>query len=219
MANDDQLAHRTSDEAHAATLIVPLGATEQHGPHLPLGTDTMLAQAWCERLARGRPDVVVAPALPYGSSGEHQSFPGTLSIGQDVLRLLLVELVRSASHTYAHVVLVSGHAGNLEPLTAAVSQLREEGHCVDFLLPVLAGSDAHAGRTETSLMLHIAPEFVRPDLAEAGCVRPISEIIEALRSGGVAAVSDNGVLGDPNGATATEGAQLAAQLDAMWPMS
>src|SRR5207302_457628 len=83
---------------------VPLGATEQHGPHLPFTVDTEIAVALCERLA-GHRDVVIAPAVPYGSSGEHSGFPGTLSIGQEATELLLVELVRSAE-AFAGVLLV-----------------------------------------------------------------------------------------------------------------
>src|SRR5439155_14833326 len=77
--------------AERSILVVPLGSTEQHGPHLPLGTDSAVAVALAERLASARPDVVVAPALPYGSAGEHAAFPGTLSIGAAALELVVVE--------------------------------------------------------------------------------------------------------------------------------
>ena len=73
-------------------LLIPLGATEQHGPHLPLDTDTVIASGVAEAVAGGRHDVVVAPALPYGSSGEHSGFPGTLSLGQAALETALIEL-------------------------------------------------------------------------------------------------------------------------------
>ncbi len=68
-------------------LVVPLGATEQHGPHLPLGTDTEIAVALANRLADQLPQAIVAPAMPFGSSGEHQGFLGTLSIGQDAMEI------------------------------------------------------------------------------------------------------------------------------------
>ena len=82
--------------ASASTLVVPLGSTEQHGPHLPLSTDTDVAVALAVRLANVRSHMIVAPALPYGSSGEHAGFAGTLSIGQEALELVVIELVRSA---------------------------------------------------------------------------------------------------------------------------
>jgi mycofactocin system creatininase family protein len=194
-----------------AILVVPLGSTEQHGPHLPLGTDTAVAVAVCDRLAARRGDVVVAPALPYGSSGEHAGFAGTLSIGQDALERVVVELVRSAD-AFAGVVLVSGHGGNAEPLARAVAVLRDEGRRAVAWSPRIPGGDAHAGRTETSLLLALDPAAVRLDRAEPGATAPLSELIDDLRAGGVAAVSANGVLGDPTGATAAEGEEILESL-------
>jgi mycofactocin precursor peptide peptidase len=199
--------------AAASVLAVPVGSTEQHGPHLPLGTDSVVAVALAERLAAARADVVVAPLLPYGSAGEHAGFAGTLSIGAAALELVLVELVRSAD-VFAGVVLVSGHGGNAAPLAAAVARLQAEGRCVLAWSPRIPGGDAHAGRTETSLLLALAPGRVRLAAAEPGEVRPLAAVIGELRRAGVAAVSPNGVLGDPAGASAAEGEALLAALTA-----
>ena len=193
--------------------MVPLGSTEQHGPHLPLCTDTAVAVALAERLAAARPHMLVAPAVPYGSAGEHAAFPGTLSIGAAALEMLIVELARSAD-SFAGVVLVSGHGGNAAPLAAAVAKLRAEGRRVLGWSPRIAGGDAHAGRTETSLLLALSPESVHLDAAERGEVRPLAAIMGELRRGGVGAVAPNGVLGDPTGATAQEGERLLAELSA-----
>jgi creatinine amidohydrolase len=193
-----------------AILAVPLGSTEQHGPHLPLSTDTKIAVTLCARLQARRPaDVFVAPPLPYGSSGEHAAFPGTLSIGQDALELVLVELGRSATETFGHVVFVSGHGGNLAPLHRAVTKLTAESRNVLAFMPRSDG-DAHAGRTETSVMLAIAPASVRCAEAVRGDTRPLADILPQLRSGGVRAVSESGVLGDPTGATREEGELILA---------
>jgi mycofactocin system creatininase family protein len=197
--------------ASGSILVVPLGSTEQHGPHLPLGTDSDVAVALADRLAAARPDVLVAPALPYGSAGEHAGFPGTLSIGAAALELVVVELVRSAD-AFAGVVLLSGHGGNAEPLAAAVATLRTEGRQVLAWSPRIAGGDAHAGRTETSLLLALAPESVRIEAAEPGDVRPLAAVMGDLRRGGVISVSRNGVLGDPTGASADEGQRLLDEL-------
>jgi creatinine amidohydrolase len=199
--------------AAGSILAVPVGSTEQHGPHLPLGTDSDVAVALAHRLGAARPDVLVAPALPYGSAGEHAAFPGTLSIGAAALELVVVELVRSAD-AFAGVVLVSGHGGNAEPLAAAVATLRAEGRRVLGWSPRIPTGDAHAGRTETSLLLALAPQLVRLDAAEPGDVRPLAAVIGELRRNGVAAVSPNGVLGDPTGATAEEGERLLETLAA-----
>ena len=210
-----RLADLTSPDVAAlagadGVLAVPLGSTEQHGPHLPLSTDTDVAVALCEELATRR-GVIVAPAVAYGSSGEHAGFAGTLSIGQAALELLLVELVRSASESFAHVLLVSGHGGNAEPVRRAIATLRGEGREVLAFFPAWDG-EPHAGRVETSLLLALRPEMVLLARAEAGDTRPLTEIMPLLRAGGVRAVAPNGVLGDPRGATNEEGRDLLAAL-------
>jgi len=192
-------------------LLVPLGSTEQHGPHLPFDTDTRIAVAVATGAA-SETTAVVAPALAFGASGEHAGFAGTLSIGTEGLHLVLVELIRSAALTFSSCTLVNGHGGNLQGVAAAVAQLVAEGHRVASWSPSIPGGDAHAGRTETSLMLAIAPESVKMAQATAGNTSPLSDIIEDLRSGGVVAASANGVLGDPAGANAAEGEQILADL-------
>jgi len=213
-----ELAGLTSAEvgelaAAGALLAVPVGATEQHGPHLPLCTDTDLAVALCARLAAARPGVLVAPPLAYGGSGEHEDFPGTLSIGTEAVELLLVELGRSATRTFSRVLLVSTHGGNADAVRRAERRLRAESRDVRAWLPIWEG-DAHGGRAETSLELALAPDRVRPGRAEAGNTRPLTELMPELRRSGVRAVSPNGVLGDPAGASSAEGAALLARLGA-----
>jgi mycofactocin precursor peptide peptidase len=190
-------------------LVVPLGATEQHGPHLPLGTDTTIAKAFAARLADQLPGVVVGPEVPYGSSGEHQGFAGTISIGQDVLRTVVVEIGRSASCTFPRVLFVSAHGGNAVPVADAVRLLRSEGRDVYAWSPALSWKgDAHAGCTETSVMLALHPTQVRTQGKVRGDMRPLGEIMEILRTDGIAAVTHTGVLGDPTLATAEEGHHL-----------
>jgi creatinine amidohydrolase len=169
--------------------------------------------------------VVVAPALPFGASGEHASFPGTLLLGHVVLADVLMELIRSARSAFAGVVLVSAHGGNHDGLALLQARCRADGEDVLIWAAVAEGGDAHAGRTETSLMLAIDAGAVRLDLAEAGCRQPLEAILPRLRAEGVRPISSNGVLGDPDGASADEGRvllagmtdALVAAVDGRWP--
>lgn len=219
-----ELVARTWPTVGAPVLLVPLGSTEQHGPHLPFDTDTTIAVAVADRLAArwrdSRGDAVVAPAIAYGSSGEHQDFAGTISIGSAALELLLVEFGRSASGWAARTVFVNAHGGNLRALVSAVRTLRSEDRDVSWL-PCTpddgAPHDAHAGYDETAMLLHLRPEAVRFDRREAGVTAPIGELLPRLRTDGVRAVSPNGVLGDPSGASADAGERLMNTIvDATW---
>jgi mycofactocin system creatininase family protein len=196
------------DVEGAPLLVVPLGSVEQHGHHLPLGTDTTVACAVAEAAAGSLEGALLAPALSYGASGEHEGFPGTISIGTEALTGVLVEYGRSACRWAARVLVVNGHGGNLDALRAAVPLLRSEGRDVAWFPCGVAGGDAHAGRTETSLMLHVEPEWVREDRAAPGVTTPMGKLLPRLRVEGVRAVSPTGVLGDPSAASAEEGAAL-----------
>lgn len=197
--------------ARRPVLIVPLGSCEQHGPHLPLHTDTVIATALAERLAKTDDSFLVAPAVAATASGEHQAFPGTLSIGTAAMTQVVVELVRSADWA-GGVVLVNGHGGNRCAVDAAVATLHGEGRRVLSWWPRVAGGDAHAGHTETSLMLAIAPGSVRLAAATAGDTSPLSALADRLVAEGVRAVSPSGVLGDPTSASASDGHVLLTTL-------
>ena len=192
-------------------LVVPIGSCEQHGPHLPIGTDSIVAEALCDAIATDNVRVVIGPTLTVTSSGEHAGFPGTLSVGSPVTSSMVVELVRSADWA-SSVVLVNGHGGNVAAVQDAVETLRAEARNVTEWWPRVADGDAHAGNVETSIMLHLAEHLVNMELAEVGNTRPLGEIAGALRSNGLRAVSPNGVLGDPRTATARAGSALMDQL-------
>ena len=193
--------------------MVPLGSTEQHGPHLPLDTDTRIAAAVARGAqARLGDQWLVAPALAYGASGEHQSFAGTISLGTDALTLLLVEYGRSAGIWARRVVFVNGHGGNVAALNAAVAELRAGGRDAAWCPCTAAGGDAHAGHTETSVLLHISPADVWTDRWLAGNTAPLPELLGSMRRGGVAAVSPVGILGDPTTATAAEGERILTEM-------
>jgi creatinine amidohydrolase len=202
------------DGAPRRALIVPLGSLEQHGPHLPLDTDTRIATAVAAAAAARRSGVAVAPPLAFGASGEHDAFPGTVSIGTVALTDVLVELGRDVSRHWDALLLVNAHGGNREAVSAALRRLDEEGRrCAAFSVSRVDG-DAHAGRTETSMLLHLDPAAVRGERAEPGETRPVNELMARLRREGVRPVSPNGVLGDPRGATADEGRRLLEEATA-----
>ena len=205
-----ELANLTWTTVPAAPLVViPVGSIEQHGPHLPFDTDTSIATALaCAVAERMDGDVIVAPALVYGSSGEHQSFAGTSSIGSEALRVVVIELVRSMSAWAGQIIFVNAHGGNIAAISKAVFQMVVEKHQVAWVPCATEDIDLHAGIMETSLMLHIRPDSVDLSVAEPGNTGPLAEILPALVAGGVAAVSPNGILGDPTGATAADGERL-----------
>jgi mycofactocin precursor peptide peptidase len=199
-------------------LIVPVGSVEQHGPHLPLDTDTRIASAVARRVAERLAEAdhhcgwMIAPPIGYGASGEHESFSGTVSIGSEALRLLLVEFGRSASTWARRLVFVNGHGGNVEALGAAAALLRYEGRDVGWCSCGVLNADAHAGHTETSVLLHISPADVWVDERRPGNSAPMAQLMPQMRQGGVAAVSELGVLGDPTTATAEAGERILTEM-------
>lgn len=210
-----RLADATWPQVAAAdrtVLLVPIGSLEQHGPHLPLDTDAFLASTIAERVIRSRSAAGLAPTLPLGASGEHAGFPGTLSIGSSALRKMVVELVRDACRYWDAVLIINGHGGNADALVRASRTCADEGRLLTLHHLALPGMDAHAGRSETSMMLHLDPGRVRLDAARPGPTDAIADLLPNLRRLGVRSVSPNGVLGDPGGSSATEGQRLIDQL-------
>lgn len=213
----------------ATTLVVPVGSVEQHGPHLPLDTDSRIGEEVAGRavaaLDRRRntddgAQYLLGPTIEYGASGEHEGFPGTVSIGTAALTLVLIELGRSACRWADRLVLVNAHGGNAGAVVDAVATLRAESRDVAWFPCAFANADAHAGHTETSVLLEISPSRVRMDRVEAGNPASIAVLLDELRTSGVAGVSPNGILGDPTTANSADGARdlagtVAALTDAI----
>lgn len=199
----------SEDGTRSPLVLVPVGSTEQHGPHLPMSTDTLIAEEIVARAMHLTDGLMVGPTIAVTASGEHAAFPGTLSIGTAVMHDVILELGRSADWA-AGVVFVNGHGGNSGAVTAAVDTLRLEGRHVLSWWPKWpqradgGAKDLHAGRIETSLMLAIDPGLVRLELAAPG----VDADLDELRRVGVRPVSSSGVLGDPTGASGGEGDQF-----------
>ena len=217
--------------AGATTVILPLGATEQHGPHLPLGTDTVRAVALAERLAERLP-VLVAPVLPVGCSDEHGGFAGLLSLAAETLAAVIADCAhRMAGWGVRRLVVLSAHGGNGRALALAAARLRRELPELALWIPdaatvcgeavrTIAALDGipftavglHAGEGETSELLRLCPEQVRMDRAAPDYTGDMDEGLARLVAAGTRALAASGVVGDPRPAEADRGERyLAAQ--------
>jgi mycofactocin system creatininase family protein len=211
---DMNVAHSaSSDIEHDTTIVIlPLGAWEQHGPHLPLATDTLIIDAViAEAINAGFPmsdKFLLAPTLSITASDEHQGFPGTLSSGTQALTDSVVAICRSASWARS-ICIVNGHGGNADALRKIAAALDHEKISYSiWSLPSYGGSDMHAGHTETSLMLHLNPSLVKAALLESGATGNPTDLIDAMRAGGVSAVAPNGIIGDATTATSAHGKEV-----------
>ncbi len=204
-------------ESGFTTVIVPLGATEQHGPHLPIGVDAFVADAIALRMASRLGQALVAPTIRIGQSAHHMAFAGTISVSGDVLTSLLNAYVDSlVRHGFGEVVVFSAHAGNFPVLNqwqapdGVITVADLDGYLAAMLSPAvaIARSDTttpHADLTETSLMLALHEGLVHMTEAKPGF---LGEVSGQAVFAGVHRLSSHGVLGDPSGATATLGAQV-----------
>jgi creatinine amidohydrolase len=200
--------------------VLPIGATEQHGPHLATGTDTISAQ-WVAERAAERTGVLVLPAVSYGCSlGHTDHWPGTLSLGPLTLTYLVLDIARWAVRSgIRRFLMFSGHATNAPALGSAVLQLRYELPNVRFrqcgiweISPRVTdlycrdGRDVHANRAETSLLLHAAPDMVRPELAF-----DVPDVtVSRFWSYDMPRTTRTGVVGRPTESTPEDGASMAA---------
>ena len=208
-------------EMNGGMLLLPLGATEQHGPHLPVAMDTLLAEAVCHA-ASGRTGVPVLSALRYTvSQGHTAKWPGTFSLRHSTFLAVLRDLAEWAAATgWKRLLLVNSHFGNDAPARVAVDQLRLafEGRFQIGLRHVFQltpeiwktytddAADLHANRAETSLMMHLHPDLVHGDRL-AGSDDP-DRTAGTVFSHPVARTSLNGVTGMPSAATVEEGERL-----------
>jgi len=203
------------DSPHVA--VVPLGSWEQHGPHLPLNTDTIIAETLCERALDTISDkrILRLPSVNYSASDEHRGFAGTSSIGSDTAERTFTLIARSLSENSVHlcgVIFVNGHGGNVPSMQSSSSALMHHGVPHLFWSPSLDNNgDLHAGLVETSVMLAINSVHVRSDRLTAGVVGDARSLISEMREHGVHHVSPNGVIGDASSADATYGNDVLAR--------
>ncbi|MFB6146569.1 MAG: creatininase family protein [Halobacteriaceae archaeon] len=215
------------------TAVVAVGSIEQHGPHLPLATDTLIGAAVTRRIADRLDDALVAPPIRPGCSGHHLDFAGTITIPPETLMDLVRAYCRSLDrHGFEHVALVPTHGGNFAPVNTVAPEIARE---IDASVITLADLDdltdhmnaglaaagvdyqepvIHAGAAETAVLLAIDDGLVRTDELEPGREGDIS--VSRLLSEGFAALTENGVLGDPRAGTAAAGEEILDQIAAAY---
>jgi creatinine amidohydrolase len=219
---------RAAVDSGLDTAIFAIGSTEQHGPHLPLLTDTLIGEALCERVAHAIGGAVIAPAIAVGLSGIHMDFPGSLTVDASVVRGTVTGYCDSlARHGFTRIVAVPSHGGNfaivqetIAGLAAATSAARfvtftDWPSLRDAFVDILAKDgmtlDApglHAGEVETSIMLYLHPALVQMALAQRGFTG--SPDSSRPYSTSIAEASPIGVLGDPRVASAARGERHVA---------
>jgi creatinine amidohydrolase len=205
-----------------AVAVLPVGATEQHGPHLATGTDTRSAMAVSVEAARRTGDVVL-PAIPYGCSlGHGDGWPGTISLHPMTLTTVVLEIGRWVRASgFRKLVMVNGHATNGPPCQSALLQLRHEVpdlrmrfvSLFDLSAPIAEryardAPDFHANEGETSILLHVDPELVRLDRAVDEPDRTVDRVLQYP----MPVVTRSGVVGAPSTATAEAGEELFGAL-------
>ena len=219
-----------------STVLIPCGAIEQHGPHLPLCMDADHADALAARLARHLGNAVIAPTIKVGCSAHHLVFPGTISIRPETFEAICLDYCTSlARHGFKRILLFSGHIGNFPVLRDMLPRLRQAvsrdvainafhdsiGWIDSWRSAVKdAGGDpnavgGHADIAETSLMMYLRPDSVRLDRFEVGHLGALTEAqLESMWKNGIKSITDNGIVGDPHGSTAEIGERcLEAMVD------
>jgi len=208
--------------------LLPVGAIEQHGPHLPLDTDAYdadrLARKVAEACAPPRP--LVLPAVAYGVSYHHGDFKGTLSIGNESLSRMIYDIgMSAAANGIRKLVIINGHGGNAPALNYAAQRINRDAHIfvcvdsgessdVDIAALVKTPNDVHAGETETSTSLATRPHLVRMKAAVSEVPRFSSRYLDFSSRHGVSwyaytdKISESGVMGDPLQADAAKGERI-----------
>ena len=210
----------------ASTLVVaPIAACEQHGPHLPVITDTILATAVAEGVELALPDrVLLLPTLWLGASDHHLPFGGTLTAGLPVYESLLVDLLTPLlAQGFRRVLVLNGHGGNIDPLRVALRRLdRAYPRAIltgaaywDLAAGEIAGlcegplkEVGHACEVETSLMLHLRPDLVRRDLIRDDPSTTPATLAGLTWARDFARKTDHGVVGYPQFADADRSRQM-----------
>lgn len=217
---------RSAIEGGFTTVLVAVGSTEQHGPHLPTMTDTRIGDAVVERVARILGNALKARSVPVGVSHHHLAFGGTVSLKPDTLRAVLRDYIDSLARCgFRRIVLLPTHGGNFPTVLETIDAAQDAPPGVDvtgyadlmglmtFLNSLSAGfgvteeeAGGHAGENETSMMMALEPGLVVPERFAPGYLGPTGEAeFKMILEQGMPALTPNGVLGDPRNASREKG--------------
>jgi len=212
-------------EESVDTVLVMVGSIEQHGPHLPISTDTLIAEILGERIAR-EINALLAPVIRPGCSDHHMDFPGTITLTPFTLMQVIKEYCESlAKHGFKNIVLIPTHGGNFALVNTIAPEIAKDlkgktkviviADLAKFLgtwaeaakeFGVSSNDIAHAGAEETSILLAEREELVRKDRLQKGYTGELN--ISALFTGGVKTFSKIGIIGDPTKASKEIGEKI-----------
>ncbi|MBN1223216.1 MAG: creatininase family protein [Candidatus Aminicenantes bacterium] len=208
------------------TAILAVGSTEQHGPHLPLITDSLIGDVLANKVAQKLGNALQAPTIRIGLSEHHLAFPGTVSLQPGTLKAVINDFVDSLKkHGFKTIVLLPSHGGNFSTVKDTVVELKQKHpdltvigftdlqRFVDAMIEFSGEygisafeAGAHAGESETSFILALAEDLVRKDRYTPGYLGPLGEEeMKTIFEKGMPALSEKGVLGDPTKATGEKG--------------
>jgi creatinine amidohydrolase/Fe(II)-dependent formamide hydrolase-like protein len=213
-------------ESGVDTVVAAAGSMEQHGPHMPMITDTLLGTAVAEGVAARMGNVLRGPTIPFGVSEHHMAFKGTITLDKETFKAVVRQYVHCLGHHgFKNVVIIPSHGGNFGPLAELLEETGGEINGARYLpytdlmefvgvmikvaepdgiSPEIAG--AHAGEAETSMVLAERPELVEMSRAEEGFIGELNqETAQKLFTHGMTALTDNGILGDARPADAERG--------------
>jgi creatinine amidohydrolase len=216
-----------------STVVVGVGSTEQHGPHLPTMTDTRIGDEVANRVALKLGNALQARTIPVGISDHHLAFGGTLSLLPETLLSIILDYVSSLVRCgFKQIIFLPSHGGNFATVEKAITKAQTVfpdikisgytnllgfSHFLNSLSNGFGISDdesgAHAGENETSMMMHLKPHLVKREKFEAGYVGPTGEKeVSIILEQGMPALTKNGVLGDPSKASADKGSVYIERL-------
>jgi len=209
-----EMSWKDFKDSKPKTAVVPTGSTEQHGPHAPLQTDTLIAEAMAEK-ATEETDTLLLPSINVGVSREHSSFPGTLSLSPDTFRSQLTETILSAHDSGVEkFVVVNGHGGNVRYIREVCENLyHDEGLLVlewTWFDAINARGMGHAGELETSLLLYLEEDLLS-EPGEPGDTSWGKKMHGAIFDYDTEFFTRDGVVGDPNEASTEKGEKIFEQ--------